>query len=157
MYEPIKQGIVTVNRSNPPRAVIPSILPVTSQHSTSKYPGMGLKPQSGAEIENLRKRKEPPDLGRERSPPSKALKPGSALDQTLQKLTQQLIKRKLDKQRQEMQQAESGKSNGVAKESAESRKSRRKGTPRHKRHLSSSSVTSSGIHSGLCHHGSCTS
>ena len=142
VYEPSKQGIVTVNRSNPPRAVIPSILPVTSQHSASKYPSMGLKPQSGAETENLRKRKEPPDLGRERSPPSKALKPGSALDQTLQKLTQQLIKRKLDEQRQEMQQAESGKSDGVAKESAESRKSRRKGTPRHKRHLSSSSVTS---------------
>ena len=99
---------------------------MTSQHNTSKYPGMGLKPQSGAETENLRKRKEPPHLGRECSPPSKALKPGSTLDQTLQKLTQQLIKRKLDEQRQEMQQAESGKSDAVAKESAESRKSRRK-------------------------------
>ena len=121
---------MTVNsyRSNPPRAVIPSILPVTSQHSTSKYPNMSLKPQSRAETENLCKRKEPPDPGRDRSPPSKALKPGSTLDQTLQKLTQQLIKRKRDEQRQEMQQAESGKSDGVAKESAESRKSRRKGT-----------------------------
>ena len=125
---------MTVNRSNPPRAVIPSILPVTSQHSTSKYPGMGLKPQNGAETENLRKRKEPPDLGRERSPPSKALKPGSALDQTLQKLTQLLIKRKLDQtlqkltqllikrkldEQRQMQQAKSGRSDGVAKESAE--------------------------------------
>ena len=142
MYEASNQGIVAVNRSDPPRAVIPSILPMTSQHSTSKYPSAGLKTQSGVETENPRKRKEPPDLSREQSPPSKALKPGSVLDQTLHKLTQQLIKRKLDEQRQEMQQAESGKGDGAAKESAESRKSRRKGTPRHKRHLSSSSVTS---------------
>ena len=37
VYEPSKKGIVTVNRSNPSRTVTFSILPVTSQHSTSKY------------------------------------------------------------------------------------------------------------------------
>ena len=74
--------------------------------------------QSRAETENLRKRKEckPSDLGRERcSLSTAALKPGSALDQTLQKLIQQLM--------------EVGRAT-IAKESVESRKSRRKGTPR---------------------------
>ena len=122
--------------------------------------------------DSSRKRKDPPSLTSNNAtlPPSKTFKAGSALDHTLNKLSQQLIHRKLDEQRQELggdaagivEDAESqrnaspsptltaGAARGrgstpasATKQSGrEGRKSRRKGTPRHKRHLSSSSVTS---------------
>ena len=126
-------GGIVVARNNHPRAVVPSILPMTSHHQTS-----------GVDVPS-RKRRDAPSS----PPPSKAYKPGSTLDLTLNKLTQQLIKRKLDEQREErrqQQEAESERGNqDVSPPSVggiESRRSRRKGTPRHKRHLSSSSVTS---------------
>lgn len=143
------QGIVPVSmgtESEQSRVVIPSILPLMG--SAGKL--------SGVEAENSRKRKEPPNPA---VPPSKALKPGSMLDQTLNKLTQQLIKRKLDEHREwtrlkehreKLQKEKEGREKGRESQedvplspSFESRKNRRKGaTPRHKRHLSSSSATS---------------
>ena len=132
------RGEVVVVRNEQPRAVVPSILPKAG----------GLQQASVVEVPS-RKRKEAPGS---HSLPSKAYKPGSTLDLTLNKLTQQLIKRKLDEQREErrqLQEAESAESERGKKDTsppsvagAESRKNRRKGTPRHKRHLSSSSVTS---------------
>ena len=133
-----------------PRAVIPSIIGQISQNSNA----------GGGGVES-KKRKEPPSVhGDAALPPSKTFKAGSALDQTLSKLSQQLIHRKLDEQRQELV-GDSGGGEEVesqgnaspsptpsamatpsAKAAKESRKSRRKGTPRHKRHLSSSSTTS---------------
>lgn len=127
-----------------PRAVIPSIIGHIPHHS-----GM----------ESSRKRKDVSSVNSIAGvPPSKTFKAGSVLDQTLSKLSQQLIHRKLDEQRQELV-GDSGGGEIVenrknaspsptplatpsAKAGKESRKSRRKGTPRHKRHLSSSSTTS---------------
>ena len=149
-----------------PRAVIPSII---GQISHSGRGGVG--------GELSRKRKDPPSLSSSTRdatlPPSKTFKAGSVLDQTLSKISQQLIHRKLDEQRQELvsesvvigggeRVTENVENRGTtspsptpaagaparrptpssAKSGREGRKSRRKGTPRHKRHLSSSSVTS---------------
>ena len=133
-----------------PRAVIPSIIGQISQHSR----GVG-----GTELS--RKRKDPPSATSNAGvPPSKALKAGSVLDETLSKLSQHLLHRKLDEQRQELggdgeggddvenrknaspSPTPLGLTTPTAKAGKESRKSRRKGTPRHKRHLSSSSTTS---------------
>ena len=101
------------------------------------------------------------------APPSKVYKPGSALDQTLNRLSKQLIKRKLDEHRQEylepdMEQAaaettpavvvvgepnttSSGREQDAPTSPSfvgQKSKSRRKGTPKHKRHLSASSMNS---------------
>ena len=127
-------GGIVVARNDQPRAVVPSILPMTSGHH-----------QASAVDVPSRKRRSAPSS----PPPSKAFKPGSTLDLTLNKLTQQLIKRKLDEQREERRQLQEAESERGKKDvsppgvgGTESRKNRRKGTPRHKRHLSSSSVTS---------------
>ena len=129
-----------------PRAVIPSIIGQMSQNA-------------GVAVESSRKRKDPGSVNSNAAlPPSKAIKTGSVLDQTLSKLSQQLIHRKLDEQRQELvgdsgedvenqRNASPSPTPGMmatptSKVVKESRKSRRKGTPRHKRHLSSSSTTS---------------
>ncbi len=97
------------------------------------------------------------------APPSKVCKPGSTLDLTLNRLSKQLIKKKLDEKRQECQEQEkmvvittesegsgikmeSGMMNRDTKSPSPSdgrrAKSRRKGTPKHKRLLSSSSIGS---------------
>ncbi len=113
-----------------------------------------------------------PSGGQAPPPPSKVYKPGSALDQTLNRLSKQLIKRKLDEHRQECQpdpdpeQEEQtaavvlvgGEPLPVATSlepetvvtsptspssfAGQKTKSRRKGTPKHKRHLSASSMNS---------------
>ena len=148
-----------------PRAVIPSIIGQISHRGGGGVGG-----------ESSRKRKDPPSLSSSTRdatlPPSKTFRAGSVLDQTLSKISQQLIHRKLDEQRQELVSenviggGERGRENvenrgatspsptptagaparrptsSSAKSGREGRKSRRKGTPRHKRHLSSSSVTS---------------
>ena len=93
-------------------------------------------------------------------PPSKVYKPGSVLDQTLNRLSRQLIKRKLDEQRQECQDQEKivtpSVSNPVSADKEKNspssvpsgadkhkvNKNRRKGTPKQKRLLSGSSVSS---------------
>ena len=152
-----------------PRAVIPSIIGQISHNGGAGGGGVG--------GESSRKRKDPPSLGG-REPASKTFKAGSVLDQTLSKISQHLIHRKLDEQRQELVGesfviggggGDRGRENmdhrgnaspspspspagappttgrptpSSAKSRREGRKSRRKGTPRHKRHLSSSSVTS---------------
>ena len=140
-----------------PRVVIPSIIGQISRNGGGGIGG-----------ESSRKRKDPPSLSSASNatlPPSKTFKAGSVLDQTLSKLSQQLIHRKLDEQRQELV-GDSGTGRedmenrgntspsptpasaprratpSSTKSGKEGRKSRRKGTPRHKRHLSSSSVTS---------------
>ena len=110
-------------------------------------------------VRESRKRK---DTSGVQPPPSKSFKPGSALDQTLNKLSESLIKRKLDEQRLDSQPEQPLKAEPVPMEisdvpnsvtktpvvmdtksisAAESRKNRRKGTPKHKRLLSSSSAT----------------
>jgi hypothetical protein len=160
-----------------PRAVIPSIIGQISHNGGGGGAG-------GVGGESSRKRKDPPSLSGSssstREPASKTFKAGSVLDQTLSKISQQLIHRKLDEQRQELVGesvviggggggGDRGRENvdhrgyaspspspspaaapittgkaapSSAKSRREGRKSRRKGTPRHKRHLSSSSVTS---------------
>ena len=143
-YNSSNQGIVPMNKREQPRAVIPSILPT----SNSSYTDGGPSSRVGGGIEGSRKRKDHP--GRPSSPPSKVLKVGSVLDQTLNKLSQQLLKRKLDEDRevrrhtQQQQQAEKTKKVKTERPPSPSgvRRSRRKGVPHHKRHLSSSSVTS---------------
>ena len=94
--------------------VIPSILPsLSAARDTSN---------------GSRKRKET-----SAAPPAKSLK----LDQTLDKLSKALLERKLDEQRQHAgAKGEGGGGTG------DTRKNKRKGTPRHKRHLSSSSPNS---------------
>lgn len=97
-------------------------------------------------VEGSRKRKgDPvPAMNGPTPPPSKAMKPGSALDQTLEKLSQHLLKKKLDEHLGEPKQQQESDSGGEAGKMADSgmlgdnRRSRRKGTPKHKRHLSSS-------------------
>lgn len=159
----IKASVYSVSKIQPssvvsematmqPRVVIPSIIGQLSQRS---YTGG---------MNSSRKRKDPPSVNSSSSnsalPPSKTFKAGSVLDQTLNKLSQQLIHRKLDEQRQELGSDSRGGEDvenqtnaspsptpaGIATPPAKagrgSRKSRRKGTPRHKRHLSSSSTTS---------------
>ncbi len=97
-------------------------------------------------IKGSRKRKE----NSSPLPPSKSFKPGSTLDVTLNKLSQTLIKRKLDEQRQDTQPVADDQvpsvsigidnvENAVSVSPFDSRRSRRKGTPKHKRLLSSSS------------------
>lgn len=87
------------------------------------------------------------------TPASKVCKPGSALDHTLNRLSKQLIERKLDEVvvvsvKDEASEAEN---NSVTKEGAsptspvpagQKTKNRRKGTPKHKRLLSASSINS---------------
>ena len=106
---------------NSSQAVIPSILPSLSSREMS---------------EGSRKRK---DAGGSAGggPPGKSLK----LDQTLDKLSKALLERKLDEQRQQAA-AGRGKEGEGSGGTPDSRKSKRKGTPRHKRHLSSSSPNS---------------
>lgn len=105
---------------NSSQAVIPSILPSLSSRETS---------------DGSRKRK---DAGGNAAgaPPGKSVK----LDQTLDKLSKVLLERKLDEQRQAA--AGRGKEAEGVGGPPDSRKSKRKGTPRHKRHLSSSSPNS---------------
>ena len=105
------------------QCVIPSILPsLSSTRETARETSEG-----------SRKRKE---VGGP-TPPGKSLK----LDQTLDKLSKALLERKLDEQRQRAA-AGRGKEGEGAGGTPDSRKSKRKGTPRHKRHLSSSSPNS---------------
>ena len=99
------------------QAVIPSILPSLSSNRET--------------ANGSRKRKEP--AATPMPPAGKSLK----LDQTLDKLSKALLERKLDEQRQQA----GGKGEGAGG-GPDSRKSKRKGTPRHKRHLSSSSPNS---------------
>lgn len=103
---------------NSSQAVIPSILPSLSSRETS---------------EGSRKRK---DVGGNTvgASPGKSVK----LDQTLDKLSKALLERKLDEQRQQAAAGRGKEGEGVGL-TPDSRKSKRKGTPRHKRHLSSSS------------------
>ena len=109
---------VVVNSS---QIVIPSILPsLSAQHREVR------EQQSSS-----RKRSEPGSGGGGGSP-GKSVK----LDLTLDKLSKALLERKLDEQRQ--QQQKGGQREG-GMPGADSRKSKRKGTPRHKRHLSASS------------------
>ena len=94
-------------------------------------------------VEGSRKRKGDPNPSlNHQLPPSKAMKPGSALDQTLEKLTQHLLKKKLDEHLGDpKQEPDSGGEVGKTADSSmsgDNRRSRRKGTPKHKRHLSSS-------------------
>ena len=112
---------VLVNSS---QVVIPSILPSLS----ARGPGEG-----------ARKRKEGGGsaAGLGGPPPGKSLK----LDQTLDKLSKALLERKLDEQRQQAAAGRGQEGEGVGS-TLDSRKSKRKGTPRHKRHLSSSSPSS---------------
>ena len=121
-----KASGATVLVSSSP-AVIPSILPT--------LPSRG----AGGAGETSRKRKDPGNSSGH-GPPGKSLK----LDQTLDKLSKALLERKLDEQRQERKASQKAgrpedREAEVAGNSADSRKSKRKGTPRHKRHLSSSS------------------
>lgn len=103
------------------QAVIPSILPSLS--STREVgEGSRKRKESGATASSI--------------PAGKSLK----LDQTLDKLSKALLERKLDEQRQ--QAAGRGKEGEVGGGTPDSRRSKRKGTPRHKRHLSSSSPNS---------------
>jgi len=101
-------------------------------------------------------------VGQAAAPASKVCKPGSVLDLTLNRLSQQLIQRKLDEKRQECQQdGEEGEEKvetGVNEPenarkdviisptsptaAGQRAKSRRKGTPKHKRLLSASSMNS---------------
>lgn len=106
---------------NSSQAVIPSILPSLSSRETS---------------DGSRKRK---DTGGNAAggPPGKSVK----LDQTLDKLSKALLERKLDEQRQQAAAGRGKEAEGVGG-TPDSRKSKRKGTPRHKRHLSSSSPNS---------------
>ena len=71
-------------------------------------------------------------------PPIKAMKPGSALE----KLTQHLLKKKLDEQltRPKQEPDSDGEAGKMAdcSTSGDNRRSRRKGTPKHKCNLSSS-------------------
>ena len=94
------------------QAVIPSILPSLSSTAEAASGGSRKRKETAAVV----------------PPPGKSLK----LDQTLDKLSKALLERKLDEQRQQV----GGKGEGVGG-GADSRKSKRKGTPRHKRHLSS--------------------
>lgn len=110
----VPSGVAVVSST---QAVIPSILPSLS--SSRETPnGSRKRKEAGAVVV---------------APAGKSLK----LDQTLDKLSKALLERKLDEQRQQV----GGKGEGIAG-SADSRKSKRKGTPRHKRHLSSSSPNS---------------
>ena len=103
------------------QAVIPSILPSLSSREATEGP---------------KKRKEAGgNTGG--APQGKSLK----LDQTLDKLSKALLERKLDEQRQQAA-AGRGREGEGAGGTPDSRKSKRKGTPRHKRHLSSSSPNS---------------
>ena len=103
--------------------------------------------------------------GQASAPQSKVCRPGSALDETLNRLSKQLIKRKLDEHRQECQQEDEegvvvvvpdckletgvNEPDGAKKDmltsptspipAGQKAKSRRKGTPKHKRLLSASS------------------
>lgn len=140
--------------------VIPSILGQKSESpkqavSTNEVVAVGSKRRQGGQAPQ--------------APPSKVFKPGSALDHTLNRLSKQLIKRKLDEHRQEIQPeldtdadqavvvvegVPAPKPNKEAEKTVTSptspsfttgqktTKSRRKGTPKHKRHLSASSMTS---------------
>lgn len=85
------------------------------------------------------------------APPSKVCKPGSVLDHTLNRISKQLIERKLDEVVVVSVKDETETMNSVRKETVsptspvpagQKTKSRRKGTPKHKRLLSGSSVTS---------------
>ena len=94
-------------------------------------------------VEGSRKRKgDPSPTFNHQPPPIKAMKPGSALDQTLEKLTQHLLKKKLDEHLGEpKQEPDSGGEAGKTADcsmSGDNRRSRRKGTPKHKCNLSSS-------------------
>ena len=139
--KPTSMTVISIH----PKAVIPSILGQTSSPKTT-----GLDDARST----TRKRKDPPVSA---TPPSKAYKPGSTLDVTLNKLSQQLINRKLSEKRQEAGQVpEDGqdKKEAIGEQSpppqalvmtsggSEGRRNRRKGKPRHKRHLSTSSATS---------------
>lgn len=125
-----------------PVPAIPSILP----QSTSSGGGGG-----GGRGEVGSKRAAPGSARTTgQGPPSKVFKPGSALDQTLNRLSKQLIERKLDEVvvvsvRGEVENT-SGSREAVSPTSplpaGQKTKSRRKGTPKHKRLLSASSVNS---------------
>ena len=104
-------------------AVIPSILPSLSSTREAS--------------DGSRKRKETGATAAGTIPPGKSLK----LDQTLDKLSKALLERKLDEQRQQAA-AGRGKEGEGGGGTPDSRRSKRKGTPRHKRHLSSSSPNS---------------
>ena len=145
----------------------------TNQHHTIVIPSiLGQKsesPKQGITNEVVAVGgKRPLAGGQAPTPPSKVYKPGSALDQTLNRLSKQLIKRKLDEQRQECQDTEQTNTDQAvvvvegdppppnSSKEAESMvtsptsptfagqksKNRRKGTPKHKRHLSASSMNS---------------
>ena len=140
----IKTAAANGNSSESQQSVIPSII-------GQRYQTPELLPIDEI-IKGSRKRKETSSA----PPPSKSFKPGSALDQTLNKLSETLIKRKLDEHIRPVMHEQSPKVNTVIEtvakpaspvtmectiNSFESRKNRRKGTPKHKRMLSSSSGT----------------
>ena len=104
------------------QVVIPSILPSLSSSSSSS-----------SREDGSRKRREV--VNSSAPPPGKSIK----LDQTLDKISKALLERKLDEQRQQVGRGKEGE--GLMGGS-DSRRSKRKGTPRHKRHLSSSSPNS---------------
>lgn len=145
---PIKQPAqARVSSNGSQKVVIPSVL--GQQRS---------QPPPNTEAGSTKKR--PAPAGQTAAPPSKMCKPGSVLDQTLHRLSTQLIKRKLDEQRQECQQEDdveckAGEEmcpDNARKDALTSptsptpagqrSKSRRKGTPKHKRLLSASSMNS---------------
>ena len=125
-------------------AAVPEVIVIGDQSSPA-LDAAGQQRSKVTVVEGSRKRKGDPVavVSSPAPPPSKAMKPGSALDQTLEKLTQHLLKKKLDEHLGEPKQQESD-SGGEAGKMADSgmsgdnRRSRRKGTPKHKRHLSSS-------------------
>ena len=126
------------------------------QHTMVTPSVLNQRMQPAAKAEVGTKRLAP--AGQVATPPSKVAKPGSVLDLTLNRLSEQLIKRKLDEQRQECQldeevdprNAAAGEGENIGREAIGSptspntlagrrARSRRKGTPKHKRLLSGSS------------------
>ena len=131
------QAMMAQPRSLP--SLLPSASLKTSRPQISRGKELALMGPSPAVIPSIlpslsresgssRKRKESGG-----APPGKSVK----LDQTLDKLSKALLERKLDEQRQQV----GGKGDGMGG-AGDSRRSKRKGTPRHKRHLSCSSPNS---------------
>ena len=150
VYQPSK-GVISMamkSSSEQPRAVIPSILQANgpvAKSSADRGPSATPKSRSSHVGE---KRKLTPSASGSSAPPNKTLKLGSALDLTLNRLSQQLINRKLDEQRQQLHDTPTSREGSTSSKSppspsaADLRRSKRKqGKPRHKRHLSSSSAT----------------
>lgn len=152
--------------------VIPSILGQKPQplqaggHGASKAAGLGVKRKAPSNALPPPRKVYKPAIGQKQATPlgpapapavmttttsntpntgKVVYKPGSVLDLTLNRLSKQLIKRKLDEHRQECQQEDEEcptSPNTSAGGGQRASKSRRKGTPKHNRLLSASSVNS---------------